>query len=195
MEQKNIKASELAYRIGVNSSAISAYRNGRFKAKMDVIDKMARVLEVSADWLNGGNSRMHDIHSDKITIPVVGYVAAGVPIEAIEEILDFEEISPDMVKDGAEYFGLKIKGQSMEPRIKGGDIVIVRVQADVDSGQIAIVSVNGDHATCKKIVKQNTGIWLQPLNPAFEAVFFSNEEIEKKPVTIIGRVIELRAKF
>ena len=100
-----------------------------------------------------------------------------------------------MIRDGSEYFALQIKGQSMEPKISDGDVVIVRKQPDVDSGQIAIVCVNGDHATCKKVMKQQSGILLQPLNPAYEATFYSTEDIENIPITILGRVVELRAKF
>ena len=83
----------------------------------------------------------------------------------------------------------------MEPKISDGDVVIVRKQPDCDSGQIAIVCVNGDHATCKKIMKQSTGILLKPLNPSYDPMFYTNEEIESIPITILGRVVELRAKF
>ena len=83
----------------------------------------------------------------------------------------------------------------MEPKISNGDVVIVRKQPDVDSGQIAIVCVNGDHATCKKVMKQPGGILLQPLNPSYEATYYSADEIVNLPITILGRVVELRAKF
>ena len=127
--------------------------------------------------------------------PVLGYVAAGIPIEAITDIIDYEELDPEMVKDGATYFCLQIKGASMEPRFAEGDVVVVRQQPDVDSGQIAIVCINGDHATCKKVMKHSNGILLQPLNPAYEPTFYTAEEIASIPVTILGRVVELRAKF
>lgn len=70
-------------------------------------------------------------------------------MEAVENILDYEEISEDMARQG-DYFALQIKGDSMEPRIKEGDVVIVRKQPDVESGEVAIVLVNGDEATIKK---------------------------------------------
>lgn len=83
----------------------------------------------------------------------------------------------------------------MEPRIKDGDVVIIRKQNDCNSGDIAVVLVNGDEATVKRIKKRPEGIMLIPSNPAYEPMFYSNEDIEKLPVTIIGKVIELRAKF
>ena len=83
----------------------------------------------------------------------------------------------------------------MEPRILDGDVVIVRQQEDVESGDIGIVSINGDDATCKRIRKYREGIELIPNNPAYPPQFFSNQEILEKPVRILGKVIELRGKF
>ena len=113
---------------------------------------------------------------------------------AIEDIIDYEEIPHSMAKSG-DYFALQIKGDSMEPRIKEGDVVIVRKQPDVESGEVAIVLVNGDEATIKKVQKFNGGINLVPSNPAYEVKTYSNDDIESLPVSIIGKVVELRAKF
>lgn len=129
-----------------------------------------------------------------ITINVLGRVAAGIPIEAIEYIIDTEEISLEMAKSG-EYFGLKIKGDSMEPKISNGDVVIVRRQNDAESGEIVIAAINGSEATCKKLQKYDNGIALISMNPAYPPMYFDRKEIESKPITIIGRVVELRAKF
>lgn len=158
------------------------------QAKTVTLQRIADAAGVPLSYITGDRS-------GPIKIPVLGYVAAGIPIEAIEDVLDYEEISPDMLKDGSEFFALKLKGSSMEPRMSDGDVVIVRIQSTLDSGEIGIVCVNGDHATCKKVMKQSGGIVLQPLNPAYEPVFYSNEQIEDIPITILGRVVELRAKF
>lgn len=196
LSNKNMKQSVLAYRIGVDRSYISNYLSGKYEPSYEILKKMADVLGVSMSWLKGLDSHMIEGSSSKsVKIPVLGYVAAGIPIEAITDILDYEEIDPSMIKDGSEYFALKIKGDSMEPKISNGDVVIVRKQEDCDSGQIAIVCVNGDQATCKKILKQSTGIMLVPFNPAYETVFYSNEDISEIPITVLGRVVELRAKF
>ena len=92
-----------------------------------------------------------------IRIPVLGNVAAGIPIEAIEDIIDYEEISEELAHTG-DFFALKIKGDSMEPRICNGDVVIVRKQNYAESGDLVIVLVNGDSATCKKLAKYPSGI-------------------------------------
>lgn len=129
-----------------------------------------------------------------IRIPVLGNVAAGIPIQAIEDILDYEEISEEVAHSG-EFFALKIKGDSMEPEIRNGDIVIVKQQDDADTGDIVIALVNGDDATCKRLVKYRDGIRLMPINPAYEPMYYTRDEIIEKPVRIIGKVIENRRKY
>lgn len=130
-----------------------------------------------------------------VRIPVLGRVVAGIPIEAVEEILDYEEITPELAATG-EFFALKIRGHSMEPRMMEGDVVIVRRQDDVDSGDVAIVLVNGDEATVKRVKKQEEGITLIATNTSvYEPHFYSNKEIEKLPVRILGKVVELRGKL
>ena len=130
-----------------------------------------------------------------VRIPVLGRVVAGIPIEAVEEILDYEEITPELAASG-EFFALKIRGHSMEPRMMEGDVVIVRRQDDVDSGDVAIVLVNGDEATVKRVKKQPEGITLIATNTSvYEPHFYSNKEIEELPVRILGRVVELRGKM
>ena len=180
--------SELAKALGVSKSTISMYEVGERMPDYEMLKSISELFNVSMDFLYGKNV-------SKASVAVLGYVAAGIPIEAITDIIDYEEIDADMLKDGSEYFGLVIKGQSMEPKFSEGDVVIVRKQPDVDSGQIAIVCVNGDTATCKKVMKQANGILLQPLNPAYEPTFYSADDVQNIPITILGRVVELRAKF
>lgn len=91
--------------------------------------------------------------------------------------------------------GFKLRVTVWNPKISDGDVVIVRQQNDAESGDIVIATINGDEATCKRIRKYRDGIELVSSNPCYEPMFFSNEEIENKPVRIIGRVVELRAKF
>ena len=126
-----------------------------------------------------------------VKIPVLGTVPAGIPLEAIEEILEYEEISPELAKSG-EYFGLKDKGDSMAPNILEGDILIIRKQEDANTGDICVVMVNGDDATVKKIKKDPKGLTLIPNNPAYDIVFYSNDEIESLPVRVIGKAVEIR---
>ena len=154
-------------------------------------------LGVSAEYIilgEGENIQKIELDDEPIQIRVLGKVAAGIPIEAVEDVIGEETISKKMAETG-DYFGLRISGDSMEPLIHHGSIVIVRRQDDVENGDIAIVIVNGEDATCKKIEKFENGIMLVPINKAYEEKFYTNEEIEKLPVRIIGKVVESRTKF
>lgn len=129
-----------------------------------------------------------------VKINVLGRVAAGIPIEAVTDIIDTEEISEELAKSG-EFFGLQIHGDSMEPRMYEGDVVIVRQQDDAESGDIVIAMINGNDATCKRLMKYAGGISLLSLNSKYEPMMFTEKDIVEKPVRIIGKVIELRGKL
>ena len=161
---------------------------------------MAKILNVNPVWLMGFDVPMQEkavvkkVNTKGVTINVLGRVAAGIPIDCVEEIIDTEEITQDMASTG-EFFGLQIHGDSMEPRMKDGDVVIVRQQDDAETDNIVIAVVNGNEATCKRLKKYAEGIALISTNPSYEPMYFSNKEIAEKPVRIIGVVKELRAKF
>lgn len=190
--QRKMTQSELAKKIYISQPAYSKYEVGTASPNPETLSKIADALDVSVDYLLGSDSQT--ARPGYIRIPVLGRVAAGIPIDAIEEVIDWEDISAEAAGDG-EYFGLQIKGHSMEPKISDGDVVIVRRQPDVDSGDIAVVLVNGDDATVKKVKKSPQGVTLIPSNPAYEPMYYTNAEIESLPVQILGRVVELRAKF
>lgn len=157
-------------------------------SKADLIENKYKKLSGESDTINF-HSRVG------VKIPILGEVVAGVPISAIENILGYEEITPEMAATG-DFFCLKIKGASMEPKLFEGDLLVVRQQTDVDSNEIAVVLVNGDEATVKQIKKATSGITLIGYNVAvYPPRFYSNQEIQDLPVTIIGKVVELRRPF
>lgn len=189
---KGLTQSEVAHAIGLTQNGYSYWENGKAKIDKDQLLKLAELFEVSTDYLLGNTSTSY---SKGVRIPVLGEVAAGIPIEAMEDIVDYEEIDAALAATG-DFFGLRIKGSSMEPRIREGDVVIVRKQDDADTGDTAVVMVNGDSATVKRIKKEPDGsLVLIPNNPAYDAQHFSPAEIADKPVHIIGKVVELRGKF
>ncbi len=196
LDKQNIRASVLAYKTGISEATLSRYLSGNFKAKSQNMKLIANALHVSYAWLEGYDVPMESDEEvpTPFRVPVYGTVAAGIPLEAIEDIEDYEEITEEMAKSGR-FAALKIKGNSMLPRFTPGDVVIVKLQDDVESGDIAIVIVNGDEATCKKIKKTPEGVLLISTNPDYEPMFYSNSEIAELPVRIWGKVVELRAKF
>ncbi|MBD5457711.1 MAG: helix-turn-helix domain-containing protein [Lachnospiraceae bacterium] len=198
MELRNLKQTDLVEKTGISKGALSSYISGRYEPKQNNIYLIAKALSVNEAWLMGVDVPMEKQevinHKKGITINVLGRVAAGIPIEAVENIIDTEEISEDMARTG-EFFGLQIHGDSMEPRMYEGDIVIVRQQDDAETGDIVIALVNGNDATCKRLTKYSGGIALTSLNSKYDPIMFSNEEIISKPVKIIGKVVELRGKL
>ena len=218
--EKGMTLEEVAQKMNISRQTLSRYENNIItNIPADRIERLAKVLNCTPAYLMGwelepvkeekpaittpktnSKSDKSETTTDEtfkrksVKIPVLGEVAAGVPIEAIEDIIDYEEITEEMAQTG-EFFGLKIKGDSMYPRICDGDVVIVRQQNSCDTGDVVVVLVNGEAATVKKIRKQKDGLMLIPFNTSFEPMFFSNEEIQSLPVNVIGKVIELRGKF
>lgn len=191
--EKEWTQSYVGKQIGVSDRVLGYYESdNRFPKDEKILKALASLYNVTVDYLLGESQ--HE-NGNKALIPVLGTVQAGIPIEAVQDIIDYEELNPEMLEHGEEYFALQVKGDSMQPKMDAGDIVIVRKQSDVNHGDTAIVLVNGSEATIKRVLKQEAGIMLAPNNPAYETKFYSNQEIAELPVQIIGRVVELRAKF
>lgn len=203
---------------GIDKTLLNKYIKGVAIAKQDNIFILAKALNVSESWLMGydvdmdrdwlpsdDNTNLENIFIDNarylktdakmIKIPVLGKVPAGIPIEAIEDIIGYEEIPYDMVKNGVNYFALKVNGDSMYPEYLSGDTIIVRQQPDCESGDDCIVMVNGDDATFKRVVKQEKNLILKPLNNQYEPYVFNEYDILTKPVKIVGIVTEVRRKL
>lgn len=216
--QANYSQDKLAELLGYKSfTTIQKWESGVSNPPFSTVKKISELFHVDIDTLNSRDLSIHfdcytkqngqDVYIEvpayhipssqrlyRTSINVLGRVAAGIPINAIQEVIDTEEITEDLAKTG-DFFGLKIKGDSMEPRICNGDVVIVRQQNDAESGDIVIAMVNGNDATCKRLVKYSSSIALVSLNSKYEPMMFTNEEIESKPVKIIGKVVELRGKL
>ena len=190
-KDKGFSQDYIAEQLGYKSyTTIQKWESGVSEPSLQKLHDLANLLGVDVDTLVSDSTPK----TKGVRIPVLGKVAAGVPIEAIEDVIDYEEI-PESMSRSADYFGLQIRGDSMEPKISDGDVVIVRKQDDAESGNIVIATVNGDEATCKKIKKTESGLMLISTNPDYEPFIYSWEDVERLPVRILGRVVELRDKF
>lgn len=202
----NMSMDSFSEKSGISKAYISLLEKNRhpktgkeIAPSIQSIKQAAKGMNMSFDdlfaLLDGKVSLSEDTEQTKgIKIKVLGRVAAGIPIEAITDIIDTEEITEKLAKTG-KFFGLQIKGDSMTPNICNGDVVIVRQQDDAESGDTVIATVNGTDAVCKRLRKYNEGIELVSNNPSYAPMEFSNKEICEKPVRIIGKVVELRRKF
>lgn len=186
MNINNKDRNEVARDLEIPYSTLADWYNGN---KYPRIDK----IQLLADYFGIKKSDLVEKRSlKKNRIPVLGKIPAGIPIEMIEDVIDYEEISDEMLKGDREYFGLKVSGDSMNPKYLDSDILIVQKADDCESGQDCIVMVNGNDGTFKRVIKNKNGIILQPLNPNYEIKFYSNNEIEKLPIKILGIVKEIR---
>lgn len=215
-ELRHITLEEAGKKVDVHKSTVLRWENGETeKIKLPVIEMLASFYNVNPVWLMGYDVPMEEKKFDNFsgvdkkttnsaTVFVYGKIPAGTPIELIEDILDTEEIDADMLRGGKQYFGLRVKGHSMEPEYLDGDTLILLKQDDCESGEDAIVMVNGDEGTFKRVIKdeEKKTIRLQPLNtqldenglPLYEPIIFTKDQIEKLPVKIIGVVEEIRRK-
>lgn len=191
LSQNGISQTEICQTLGFSMSTFSDWVHARTYPRIDKIELMANYFGIEKSDLVEERTKSQRAG---VAINVLGRVAAGIPINAITEIIDTEEISEDLAKTG-DFFALQIKGDSMEPRIVDGDVVIVKQQEDAENGDTVIALVNGDDAVCKRLRKYRDGLELISNNPAYAPMFFDKETIETKPVRIIGKVVELRGKF
>lgn len=202
--QYKISQKQLSEYLNIDRTSICKYETGKNSPSAEILAKLSDFFGVTIDFLLGRTDDPTPTPTPTTEgsqwIPIRGNIAAGMPLEAIEEAPDptdldkWEEISADTARRG-KHIALRIKGSSMAPYMEAGDIAIIRVQPDAESGTIAAVFVNGDSATVKKIKKENGGIWLLPINPLFPNVFYSAEQVAGLPVRIVGIVVELRRKM
>lgn len=205
---KEIFAKNLNYYMSINKksrvdvcrdldipySTFTDWCNGNIYPRIDKIEMLANYFDIKKSDLVESKSSEQGNGTNSAIVFVYGTIPAGIPMECIEDILDTEEISADMLKGGKQYFGLKIKGDSMEPDYLDGDVIIFQKQDDCENGDDCVVMVNGNDGTFKRVFKNENGIILQPLNNKYQPMIYSNEQIETLPVKILGVFEELRRK-
>lgn len=188
-KKKMCTAIDLSY-----NTLMGFYRRKSENISLDTLKKIAVYLNTTLDYLiDGVESSPMKKNSGVNKIPVLGVIPCGDPADAIENVIGF--IDNFMIEHSENAFALIAKGDSMEPIISEGDIMVVNKQNTVRTGDIAIVKVNGNDATCKKIIISSSGISLVPANEHYNPVFYTKSQIDNEPVIIIGKVIEVRKRF
>lgn len=179
---------DLARDLGISKATVSTWCNGVRVPRPDAIDTLCGYFNIRrSDLLSEGILHDEPTIPTGRRIPVLARVAAGIPMDIVENITDYEQISSDLKGD---YFALSVRGDSMNPRIYDGDVVIVKRQDDAENGEVVIASVNGGDAVCKKLVKYpNHRTALVSLNAAYDPMLFD------KPIQIWGVVVEIRGKM
>ncbi|MBQ8749678.1 MAG: helix-turn-helix domain-containing protein [Clostridia bacterium] len=184
--------NDLSIKLNVSNGTIAMWETSKRSPDLETVDRLAKFFGVTVDYLLG---REEKIIIKKIA--VYGTIPAGIPTEMIDNsfIEDYEDINLNDFNPNFEYFGLKVKGDSMYPEFRNGDTLILRKQENCENGDYCAVSINHTECTFKKIIKHNNGITLQPLNPVYEPKFYTNEEVKSMPITILGIVVEVRRTY
>ena len=193
MEIQGIDQAYIVAHLGITASTVSDWVKGKKYPRVDAMQSLADLLDVTMADLT--SEPTDNARSVSLRIPVLGRIPAGIPIEAIEDVEDWEELPASMARGGNEYFGLRVRGDSMKPEYRDGDTLIILRQESCETGDDCAVLIDGDEATFKRVRLNEKGITLQPLNPAYDPMFFSNQEIEELPVRILGVVVEVRRKI
>lgn len=200
-KELGLTLDEIAAFVGVNKGTVSRWESGGIdNMRRDKIAKLADVLKVSPLFIMGMQDTISTAPAPRpqkkgVRIPVFSSIPTAISIEAVKEVIDYEEIDAELARTG-DFFGLLIHDESMQPVLFVDDVVIVRKQSTVETGDIAVILIDGDAATVKKIHRNHGGLMLIGYNAAsYEPHFYSNEEIENLPVQILGKAIELRRKF
>lgn len=201
-EKKNISKTKLGDMVGVNQSTISRWESEEITPSIDNVEEVAKALSVELPDLlikdlSFDNAEPVGLSPDIIKIPVLGVIKAGIPIEAQEDIIEFVDIPRNWTVGGKTFYGLKISGDSMFPKYSDGDTVIFEKSGDVEAfrNKDCAIMVNGDDATFKKVLVNEQGIVLQPYNTSYDILMYSNEQIEKLPIKVIGIAREKRTKL
>ena len=202
-KSKDLSLRQVDYKSDVSFSHLSMIENGSRKPSPLTLKELAKIYNLDyidlyekAGYLDLAEKERLETKSSpsSAVVFVYGTIPAGIPMECIEDIIDTEEIPADMLRGGKQYFGLKIKGDSMEPDYLDGDVIIFQKQDDCESGDDCVVMVNGNSGTFKRVFKNENGIILQPLNNKYQPMIYSNKQIETLPVKILGVFEELRRK-
>ena len=193
MKTKNLKQSDILEKISergeyVSKSALSQYVNGQSLPDQSKLTILSQALGVSEVWLMGyGDTEAQNIKNILFVkpstkkIPVIGTIAAGEPLLAVENIEDYIDLDEKIKAD----FALRVRGDSMVgANIFDGDIVFIRKQPDVDDGEIAAVIIE-DSATLKRVFKLDDKVMLKAENPRYKPIMLNGD----KSVYIIGKAV------
>ena len=183
---------DIAEVLGVTKSAVNAYFMGNKMPRMDRIKKLADHFGCNVSDLVDDKSIEDQVTA--VAIPVLGIVPAGVPIEAIQDILGYEEI-PKIMADTGEFFCLRVEGNSMYPLLYSGETIVIKKQETADNGDIVVALVDNEETTVKRLKKVSDGIILEAENPEYNSLYFNEKQIQNEKVKIIGKAVESRKKL
>lgn len=201
--KKDYSLRKFADRSGISHTHVDSIERGTdprtgkpVNITTETIERLAFAMNIDPSYLFNLSIDYEGVEKNEgVKVPIFEEKQLSIPLNVVEEVLNYEELTSELANTGT-FFALKIHDKSMEPKLLEEDIVIIRQQNTVENGEIAVVLVNGKKASIKQIIKQDNGIILNGFNSSlYPPVFYTNQQIEELPITILGKVIESRRKF
>ena len=195
LNNANKAQQDLTNYLGLEKSTFSAWKNGKSRSYMKYIDKIAEYFNVSTDYLLNDfysiKSNISEVipHDKIYQIPVYESVSAGFGAYASDHVIDILPMVIDNPYDVPDTIAIKVSGDSMYPKIEDGDVIVVRKQDSVDSGDVAVLLLDGDEGLVKKVVYGDTWIELYSFNPEYKTRRFDNEEVLR--LRVVGKVLKI----
>lgn len=190
-KRDGVSQAAVAQMLGISQQAVGKWEKGRATPEPQALARIAQFFSVSADYLIGcSDGTMGYSGAQGHHIPIIGTVRAGYGALAFED--DYGE-EYACVKDPANYFYLLVRGDSMEPRIRDGDLALVHRQSALESGDLGVVVFGDGEGTLKKFIVRDNTVILQPFNSAYDPQVIAGEDLEH--MYIAGKVVETRARW
>lgn len=195
--EKKLTQEEFAKAIKVSKGAVAMWETGKRTPDTEMLMTISQFFRTTVDELIGNSRDIPEpsnisriIPSDKIyKIPVFASVSAGFGVYAAEDVVDFLPMVIDNPYDVPDTIGIKVKGNSMYPKIEDGDIIVVRKQESVDSGDVAVLLLDGSEGLVKKVVYGNDWIELHSFNPEYQTRRFDGAEVQR--LRVVGKVLKV----
>lgn len=187
--------SDVCRDLDIPYSTFTDWCNANIYPRIDKIEMLANYFDIKKSDLVENKEKLDMIGNPVTSIPILGTVKAGYDYLAQENWVGTIDVETSLVGNGKDYFALKVHGNSMSPALIEDDIVIIKKQNDFENGDIVVAIINGDEATIKKGKKSDSSILLQPLNPSYEPLIFTYDEMKTIPVEIVGIVKQLKRIF
>jgi len=188
-KEHKLTQGELAGRFGVTQQAIAKWEAGRALPEPETISRIAGFFGVTTDYLLDMTDSFTAIGPIS-SVRIIGAVRAGYDALAMEEDLGS---AIAQVKDAEAYRFLVVKGDSMAPYIREGDLALVRLQPKLENGDLGVVVYGDNEATLKKFYYADGAVTLIPFNDAYETVTLRGRELER--LIIFGKVVETRTNW
>lgn len=188
-KRKNTTITKMLTDLSLSKSIIYDLERRNSSISFQTLNRIAQYLDTTVDYFLDNVMPISNI----VTVPVYGRVSAGIGVFADDEIIGEQPVFNNMVKNTQDCFCLKVEGDSMLPRIQDGDIILVRKQTSVDSGDYAVVLIDDENGVVKKVEYDADSVTLISINPNYHPRTFSGPDVQR--LQVIGKVIQSISNF